>query len=209
MSVKPPSKNHSFPPCPTDVGIQKNLHAPNSKTVLVRNRTNTTGEPRHCGAGGEATVLLPSPLAGHCPHPPQVPGNAILLGSWKKVGWFGSNLAGDQAPTNGDFLCPPALFPAVPGRGFPGSGALRHELRQHRGSLVSGTAETSSAISLVSRNPGEGGFSNGGPRRGRAGLCHFAREHLPRLMLRDFVLGERFPGQLHLQGCPELCDILS
>lgn len=50
---------------------------------------------------------------------------------------------------------PPALFPAVPGRGFPGSGALRHNLRHRWGSRVSGVAEMGSAVPLVSRNPSE------------------------------------------------------
>lgn len=57
MSIKPPSKNRSFPTALL-MWASKNPSSPNSQPVPVHNRTGTTGEPRPCGARGEAAILL-------------------------------------------------------------------------------------------------------------------------------------------------------
>lgn len=68
MSIKPPSKNHSFPPCPATHHLHwltwapKRPSSPNPEPIWVGNSTGTACEPGHHGAGGEASIRLQPPL---------------------------------------------------------------------------------------------------------------------------------------------------
>jgi len=76
--------------------------------VWVCNSPSTACEPGHRRARGAASIHLQPPLLTPFPtgHGPL---ETLVYWEVGKNGWFGSNLAGDQGPMNGDFLCPTGL----------------------------------------------------------------------------------------------------
>lgn len=133
INSPPPKKNHSFlqhilSGCAPSRNTLKKPSHPALSIYPVVNSTSNASKPRHHG----------TPLSSPLPTSPR--SLETSLGSCKN-GWFGSNLARDQGPMNGDFLQSASpVFPAAPGGGvFPAPGP---------GSRESSMAKMGSAISV-------------------------------------------------------------
>lgn len=99
MSIKPPSKNHSFPPCPNSQHLHWLAWAHKQPSSPQPQARMGVQQHRHClpartsQSWGQSQHPPAAPLANPFPQRPQASGNSSLLGSWKKwlvwlqVGW--------------------------------------------------------------------------------------------------------------------------
>lgn len=165
----------------------KTLHPPDPKPMGESpwwSCTSTTCKPGHHRAGGKVSIFLQPPLMTPFPFLHSPLESPIYWEVGKKNGWFGSNLAGDQAAVNGDFLPPSSLcsqlhqggvFSALgPGAASGTSGSFRRAVKLKEPVQCHWFPEIPASEAFPK--------ADGGSCRRRVMLHPFTQEHLPKLV---------------------------